>query len=117
MVIKLIKIYAVHQGDSDCHSGSPAWFFYSKQRADDTAKGRGWYGGIAPVREYDAISIYDDEQVGRLSGSHVDKPATIYLLQHIKPLNMDVGPVDEAKMREAALAKLTETEKELLGLK
>jgi hypothetical protein len=30
---------------------------------------------------------------------------------------MDQGPVDEKLMREAALAKLTPTEKELLGLK
>jgi hypothetical protein len=117
MIIRLIKVYAVHQGDDDRNSGTPAWFFYSKAQADAMAKGKGWYGGTAPVRAYDALSIYNDEQVGRLSGSHNDEPATVYLLQHPHPLKMDQGPVDEKLMREAALAKLTPTEKELLGLK
>jgi hypothetical protein len=45
MIIRLIKVYAVHQGDDDRNSGTPAWFFYSKAQADAMAKGKGWYGG------------------------------------------------------------------------
>lgn len=116
MQIKLIHVFAVHQGDTDCSVGSPTWFFYSQAEANEAAKGRGWYGGNAPVRSYDALSIYDDKQPGYLSGAHVDKPATVYLLRQAEPLAMDVGPEDPRVLRENALAKLTDVEKQILGL-
>jgi hypothetical protein len=118
MRIRIITIHAVHQGDDDRSFGHPAWWFYSKHEAEEVAKGRGWFGGNAPVRDYQALSLEDDRQAGRINGwSFTPEPPTVYLLANLKPLRMGVGPADVAALKAAALAKLTDTEKELLGLK
>lgn len=97
----IITVYAVHQGDDDRSFGHPAWYFTDNSRATNVAKGRGWYGGNAPVTDKKVLKIGD----------------TAYLLDRDTPIRLDVGPEDYDAERKNALAKLTDYEKKLLGIK
>ncbi len=97
---EIVEVYAVHQGDDDRHRGHPAWFFTTRWQAEDVAKGRGYFGGDAPVSIQNAVRIGDK----------------YFLLKMDLPLEMDIGPEDQSTIRRNALAKLTETEKRLLNL-
>ena len=98
--MNIITLYAVHQGDDDRSWGHPTWWFDNKTKADNIAKGRGWYGGDAPVSQHAAIKIEDDQYL---------------ILQNVEPIRLG-GPDDEKLIRAKALKKLTKLEKEILGL-
>ena len=98
--VEVAEVWAVHQGDDDRYSGKPEWWFRDEQLARDTATGRGWYGGDAPVSKHVAIILHDTE---------------LYLLKSSEPVSFG-GPEDDDERREKALGKLTESEKKLLGL-
>ena len=99
--MEIRKIYAVNQGDTDRYAGQPAWFFDSKDDAVNCSLGRGWYGGNAPVGEHMALVI----------------DGTAYLLARAEPVALNVTPEDEQAKKNAALAKLTEEERKLLGIR
>jgi len=97
--IEMVEIWAVHSGDSERCSGTPRWWFRDKQLAVDTAVGKGWCGGVAPVSKHTAIIVGE----------------SIYVLR--SPVAAVFGgPEDEEQRRSGALKKLTESEKTLLGL-
>lgn len=98
--MEIRKIYAVNQGDTDRHSGTPKWFFDSKQVAVECSIGRGWYGGNAPIGEHSALVI----------------DGKAYLLARAEPVALNVTPQDEQAKKNAARAKLTEEERKLLGI-
>lgn len=95
-----IILYAVHQNDTERNSGTPAWYYTSATEANNVADGRGWYGSKAPVSQHSALLI---------DGKY-------WLLANVTPIEVDRGPNWEKEVKAKALAKLTETEKQLLGL-
>ncbi len=96
----IVTLYAVHQGDDDRHWGHPAWYFRTSSEAEHAAKGQGWYGGTAPTSEVRAIKLEDDQ----------------YLILRSEDRIRLGGPEDEKKIRDKALAKLTDLEKRILGI-
>jgi hypothetical protein len=75
----------------------------AKSEGKKPGKGIGWYGGNGTVARYDAIKIEDN----------------IYIIKEIIPADQ-IGndPLEiQKKMKQAALAKLTDKEKELLGIR
>ena len=94
------EVWAVHQGDSERHSGMPKWWFDTKQQADDVAVDRGWYGGTAPVSQHSAIVI---------GGS-------CFVLRDTEAKTLNAGPEDEDEIKQKALAKLSATERKVLGI-
>lgn len=97
---KVINVWAVNQGDDDRSCGRPVWFFDSAAKAEEVAAGRGWFGGNAPVGEHKAI----------LFGNQ------IYLLAKTEPIELNLGPQDQAERRKKAIEKLTPAERKLLGI-
>lgn len=97
---EITEIFAVHQGDTDRDAGKPKWWFKDEQIAIDASKGVGWYGGPAPISNHHAILIDED---------------TAYLLQQKLPIKFK-GPLSDEELKEKALNKLTETDREVLGL-
>lgn len=97
---EIIDVWAVYQGDDDRLSGYPTWWFDNESDAQCIAKGRGWWGGNAPVKKHPVILVGDKA----------------YLLAHSEPLELNVGPEEQAAEKEAALSKLSDREKRLLGL-
>lgn len=99
--VDIIDVWCVHRGDDDRSSGHPAYFFTSEEAATKARKGTGWYGGDAPISKRKAIRVNDD----------------CYLLDEIGEIDLDgAKEVHKRKTREKALSKLTEEERELLGL-
>lgn len=99
-MLEIKEIYAVNQGDNEFNCGQPRWFFDSKTDAELCAVGRGWFGGVAPVRKHSAIVV----------------DGNTYLLARVDPLNINESPEDEQAKKNAARAKLTEAERKLLGI-
>lgn len=96
-----IKIWALYQGGDDRNIGEPVEFYSSYDKAVVAAKGRGWYGGNAPIREKSAI---------------VADGAT-YWLASSKPIDLDLCYfAEQERVKQAALAKLSSAEKAALGL-
>lgn len=98
--MKVQKVWAVHQGDDDRSFGHPAWFFTFEADARNAAKGRGWYGGIAPVTERYIVTS------GKKS----------YLLAKETPVVLNEIPESVLEKRKKILCKLTPEEREVLGL-
>lgn len=96
----LDTVWAVHSGDTEFDDGKPEWWFLNAKEADDEARGRGFYGGHAPVSVHRAIIIGDTE---------------VYLLGQPEPVVIG-GPKDIEEQRRKVLSKLTDAEKRLLGL-
>lgn len=99
---ELVTLYTVYQGDDDRRTGYVAWYFANEYEAKDTAKGRGWYGGNAPTGTCRAVKLDNEDK---------------YLILDTETKVVLGGPEVVEKQIKAALAKLTETEKTLLGLK
>lgn len=99
-MFKIITVWGVHQGDTDTNRGYPKWFFDNPINAEACAKGRGWYGGKAPIEKYTAIQFEDNA----------------YILLKKNPVKLNYGPEDELAKKEKALKKLTPEERKLLGL-
>lgn len=99
---KVQEIYAVYHGESETYLGDPAWFFEHVGDAQRNAQGQGSWGGVSPIRLRHVV----------WAGG---KP---YLLdeRHNQPIELNVGPQDILAKKQAALAKLTAEERELLGL-
>lgn len=97
---ELVTLYTVYQGEDDMRIGHVAWYFANKYEADDTAKGRGWYGGTAPTGTCRAIKLDNGK----------------YLILETETQVELGGPELMEEKRKNALAKLTESEKVLLGL-
>lgn len=100
--IEIKRLYAVHQGDDDRSSGYPRWYFDNAMEATKVAIGRGWWGGNAPVSEKKCLVI---------------DGITAYLLASDVPISINEGPDDELTKKQKILAKLTEEEKKILGVK
>lgn len=95
------KVWAVYQGGDDRRVGYPAEFYSSEVAAKVAAKGRGWYGGDAPVHPHPAI--YAD--------------GAAYLLACDHPIDVDLKRAQETeRVKKEALAKLSPAEKAALGL-
>ena len=99
-MVEIKEIYAVNQGDNEFNCGQPRWFFDAKTDAELCAVGRGWFGGVAPVRHHPAIVV----------------DGKMYLLARVEPVNLNESPEDEQAKKNAARAKLTEAERKLLGV-
>ncbi len=97
---KIVDLHVVYQGGDDRSPGTPTWYFTSIVDAEDVSQGRGWYGGNACVGKISAIMIADQA----------------YVLGKKEPIKVNVGPQDAAERRAAALAKLTEADKKILGI-
>ena len=103
---ELVILYTVYQDESDMGGGYVAWYFANEYEAKDTAKGRGWYGGNASTGKCKAIKL--------------DGPDNKYLILNSELEAKSIvlgGPEVVEEQVKKALAKLTETEKSLLGLK
>ena len=96
---EIVELHAVHEGGEERSSGKPAWFYTDKSMAEDVAKGRGWYGGIAPITKVPAIKVGD----------------VYYWLAKKDDIPVDTRPVDMKVLKEQALAKLTALERKALG--
>jgi len=59
MTKTLIKVWLVYTGGDDRHDGPPTHFFREHSAATCFAKGNGWYGGDASVKEGYAIVVGD----------------------------------------------------------
>jgi len=97
-----VPVWAVHTKESDRDCGVPTYFFSSKLAADAAAQGRGWYGGTATVSSHYAVLI--DGKYYRLVSQFPFK------------LDADITALEREQAKAAALAKLTDKEKALLGL-
>lgn len=98
-----VTIYAFSDEDGERSIGTPNWFFTDKDAADKAAARRGWYGGNASVKKYDAIIDADSN--------------TVHLIKQSFPLDaLNMGPADKEAKRQAALNKLSLEERKLLGL-
>lgn len=98
---KVQTLYAVNQGASEYKQGKPKWYFTTKQEAERCAKGRGWYGSTASISTLEAIILGD----------------FAFIVDAYNPVIINRGPEDEEQIKKTALAKLTEEEKRLLGIK
>lgn len=96
----IVDLFAVHEGDSDRDAGHPKWYFDTELQANDVAQGRGWYGSNAPIAKVKALRIGDEA----------------YLLSSSTPIDVNLGPQDDTTRRLAALAKLSDFDKKILGL-
>lgn len=99
----MFTIFAVHQGDDDMRSGTPTWFFTSRERAEACALKRGWYQGTAPISEQHVI------QIGNVA----------YELRHKSQISLpalDCGPDEIEALRKSAASKLSDAERKVLGL-
>lgn len=99
---RVTTLHVVYDCDEDQDTdtfGKPMWYFQSVLRASEAADG-GRVMANKAVEEMPAVVI------GEIA----------YLLRSRIPVDVDVGPEEIGKRREAALAKLTEEEKKLLGL-
>lgn len=104
---QIISVYVVRETvDEYGHTGEIIGVTVSKAEADNLAKGRGWYGGTADIREEKAL-VLDPAN-----------PEAVLLLQSTieYPLGVNL-PERRREKRKAALAKLSPEEKELLGVK
>jgi hypothetical protein len=106
MTGNIIDIWAAFESDDDRGRNGPfIGVFRTKQAATMAAAGRGFYGGAGNVEQRKAVWFADDE---------------VYLLDRVAPFALAIG-LDliktKQKRREQALAKLTDEEIELLGLK
>jgi hypothetical protein len=104
---KPFKVWTVNQGDDDRHCGYPKWYFPTYAQAQEVAKGRGWYGGDAPIGEGWAITIELDNET--------------YLLQHEgsaepTPIVIGLTPTEEVEIWNKALSKLTLEEQLMFNL-
>lgn len=100
-MVNIKKVYAVNQGDDDRSSGSPCWFFEDYAAAKNTAFKRGWYGGDAPISEHNVL-VVDGEA---------------YLLARVEPVKLNESPDDILAKKQAVMAKLTDEELKLLGIR
>ncbi len=99
--MEIVTIYAVNQGDDDMHAGKPKWFFRSLTDAKECARGRGWYGSDAPVGNHKALIV----------------DGAAYLLAQPKPVELDPVLDDEQAKKNKAVAKLSDEERKLLGIR
>ena len=100
-MIRIIDVWAVHQGDDDRQSGYPEFFFSTKEAANQKAKGIGWCGGPATVVKRQALT---------LDGRY-------FLLDDIGEIDLDGAKiVHNEKIRKQALKKLSAEERNVLGL-
>jgi hypothetical protein len=97
----LKQVYVVYENSDERSIGTPAWYFTDLAKAEAAAKGRGWYGGDAPIR---------DRYVAYVGGGWA------FLVVDEEPIRLDQGPDEQAAIKEAALKKLTPEEKQILGL-
>ena len=111
---KIIKVYAVHQGDDDRSSGYPVWFFDDFSKAKTVAAKRGWYGGEAPITERYAICV--SQQDSWFTEQIRVECNEYYLLDNTDPIKLNEGPDDILRKKQAALAKLTPEDRKVLGL-
>jgi hypothetical protein len=102
--MKLITVYAAFETvDNFGRKGNLHGVFTNELDAKETAKSIGWYGGAGTV----------EQRVGIQDGGE------IYLLDatYSRGVTLNVDLVQKAQSRrEAALAKLTDEEKRLLGV-
>lgn len=105
MQIKFIFIYAVYTTENEYGQlGSCIGFFTKASDANLVAEGKGWYGGKGVVQTRRAIQVDDKYYL-------LDKYFHTQII-----IDTDLEKFKEKK-KEEALAKLTEEEKILLGLK
>ena len=97
----VFSIWAVNQGDDDRSSGHPEWIFTDEVKANAVARGRGWYGGDAPVSSHLGVIV----------------DGKCYLLRKSGPVSLNVSPEDEIAARERAIAKLNDEDKKVLGIR
>lgn len=99
-----IDVYAVYETlDEWGRRGSLIGVFTDRDEAFKSAQGKGWWGGVGAIEERKLLSV---------KSSH-------YLLDRDinRPIRVNVDLVEEHKAaKEKALSKLTEEERELLGL-
>lgn len=102
----IIDVWAAYETDDDRgRSSALIGVFRTQQAAKEAAKKRGFYGGPGNVEQRKAVWFADDQ---------------VYMLDRSAPFALSLG-LDLIKTKEmrrkAALAKLTDEEKELLGLR
>lgn len=105
--VKLITVWAVNQGDDDRHSGTPHWWFSNEGIARSFAKGKGWYGGDAPVGQHTVLMVPAEvTESGKIEYYLADERVDVDGKEEL----------EENRLKEQALAKLTPEEKRVLRL-
>ena len=100
---EVFNVWVVYEGGDERHHGRPSTTlaFTDEAAANESARGRGWYGGKAHVGSFRAIM-----------GIH---GRTWLVTEEIRDIN-HVQFDYEATVREKALAKLSDEEKKALGV-
>lgn len=100
--VEFLTVFAVHEGDTDRSNGIPKWFFTTKEAADFNAQGAGFFGGKATISVRKAVNINGNTYILDNDGNSVQ---------------LDVSKKEVEEIKKAALGKLSEYEKKLLGIK
>lgn len=101
--VKFITVYSAYETTDEMgRTGGCIGHFSDPSSANIAAQGKGWYGGEGKVLTHSAVCI-DGE---------------VYLLKSNEPVDLD-GKKEQVRKQLAAqaLAKLSDVEKEALGLK
>ena len=96
-------VWVVHVGEDERSPGrpDPSQVFTSESVAKQAAKGRGWYGGNARVSKFRVMRGADGDYY--------------FIGEKVKDIDKVYADYAE-KTREAALKKLTDEEKRVLGI-
>jgi hypothetical protein len=94
------EVFVVFTGETERSDGSPFMAFSTEDDAARHAANRGIWGGSAPYRKMNAIVI----------------DGWVFLIANNTALVLDETPADAVAKKAAALAKLTDEEKRILGV-
>lgn len=103
------KVYQIDVSIDD-RRGGPYCYAETEALGLELAKGKGWYGGPGYTNSQSPMEVINVDLGNRVLSFKMSDAITVY---H----NRDYKQKLEAKARERALAKLTDADKKLLGLK
>ncbi len=98
---QIFGVYTVHRNNDERYNGPVTDVCSTKAIAEKVAGGSGWYGGNAPICAAWAVEV----------------DGSVYLLVNNSPVDLD-GKLSKQKdvLKKRALSKLTQEEREVLGL-
>lgn len=100
---EIISVWAVRAVHDDNRTGGIVGLALTTAFAEEIAKGKGSWGGLGSITEQSAI---------------VADAGEVFLLERREPYPVNVDlPKERERKRQAALAKLTEEDMKLLGIK
>lgn len=100
--MNMFKAWQVHGDGGERGTGPIIGYASTKSRADEMAKGQGWYGGTGWVQETSVVEI----------------EGKIYALASPVPIDLDgVQAGKDAILRKQTLANMSDDQLRVLGLK